>query len=339
MTLPSTNADSRVPRHPPDRPEDAAGPALTAIVVIPDSYAALKRTMAALRRQTAAARMEIALVARDPASAKIDEGDLAGFHGWSVVQNAVSAIAGAYATGIRRARAPLVAFTEDHSFPAPNWAERLIAAHRQPWAAVGPAFRNANPDCLVSWADFYIAYGKWASPAASGLVDFLPGHNSCYKREVLLACGERLQEMLEAETLLHWDLRKRGMELWLEAGTSTEHMNFGRWRSWLPAQFHAGRVFASQRGAGWSAGRRALFAIASPLIPFVRLARVRRFMRRAAMGRVFRLRVLLVAWVGLLADGAGQMLGYALGAGNSRSRFAAYEFHRVRHVRPGPAVG
>jgi hypothetical protein len=53
------------------------------------------------------------------------------------------------------------------------------------------------------------------------------------------------------------------------------------------------------------------------------------------MGRGFRWRVLLAAWAGLLADGAGQMLGYALGPGDSRSRFAAYEFHRVRHVRPG----
>lgn len=314
---------------------DIDAPALAAIVVIPGSYADVKRTMAALKRQTAAARMEVVLVARAPEAAGIEGDDLAGFHSWSVARDAVASIAGGYAAGVHRARAPLVALTEDHSFPAPDWAERLIAAHRGPWAAVGPAMRNANPDCLVSWADFYIAYGKWAGPAASGVVDFLPGHNSCYKRGALLAFGGRLEELLEAETVLHWDLRKRGMELWLEAGASTAHMNFGLWRSWLPVQFHAGRVFASQRASGWSAGRRALFTIASPLIPFVRLARVGRGLRRAAMGRMFRVRVLLVAWVGLLADGAGQMLGYALGAGGARARFAAYEFHRVRHVRPG----
>ncbi|MBI5396308.1 MAG: Gfo/Idh/MocA family oxidoreductase [Verrucomicrobia bacterium] len=317
----------------------AAGPALAAIVVIPDAYAAVKRTVAALKRQTAAAHLELVFVARAPESAGIDEAELAGFHGWSIVENAVSSIADAYAAGIRRARAPLVALTEDHSFPAPNWAERLIAAHRQPWAAVGPAFRNANPDSLVSWADFYIAYGKWAEPAAGGVADFLPGHNSCYKREVLLACGDRLEELLDAETVLHWDLKRRGLELWLEAGTYTEHMNFGLWRSWLPAQFYAGRVFAAQRASGWPVGRRALFAAASPLIPFVRLARVRRFIRRAAFARAFRLRVLGVAWIGLLLDGVGQMLGYASGAGDARSRFAAYEFHRLRHVKPGPSAG
>jgi hypothetical protein len=42
------------------------------------------------------------------------------------------------------ARAPIVALAEDHAFPAPGWAEALIAAHRDPWAAIGAVIRHPN---------------------------------------------------------------------------------------------------------------------------------------------------------------------------------------------------
>jgi hypothetical protein len=38
----------------------------------------------------------------------------------------------------------VVAFAEDHCYPDQHRAEALIAAHRGPWAADGPAMRNAN---------------------------------------------------------------------------------------------------------------------------------------------------------------------------------------------------
>ena len=46
-------------------------------------------------------------------------------------------------------------------------------------------------------------------------VDYLPGHNSSYKRDVLLGYGDRLESMMESETVLHWDLRAKGHRLYL----------------------------------------------------------------------------------------------------------------------------
>lgn len=61
----------------------------------------------------------------------------------------------ARAAGIRQANAPVVAFVEDHSYPDPDWAERLIEAHRKLWAAVGPVMMvNANPATMISWPIF-----------------------------------------------------------------------------------------------------------------------------------------------------------------------------------------
>ena len=33
----------------------------------------------------------------------------------------------------------------------------LIAAHRQPWAVVGPAIRNTNPVSVVSWVGLAVS--------------------------------------------------------------------------------------------------------------------------------------------------------------------------------------
>ena len=93
---------------------------------------------------------------------------------------------------MREASAPIVVFTEDHCFPEPEWAAALLARHAEPWAAVGPVLRNANPETTVSWADLLIAYGPWLAPGVAGPKDHLPGHNSSYKTSVLREYGDRL---------------------------------------------------------------------------------------------------------------------------------------------------
>jgi len=52
-------------------------------------------------------------------------------------------------------------------------------------------------------------------PAPAGFVDYLPGHNTSYKRELLLGYGADLDSMMEGETSLHWDLRSKGHKLYL----------------------------------------------------------------------------------------------------------------------------
>lgn len=324
-------------------------PALSAIVVIPDSYETVRQTMSYLRAQTRADAMEIVFVL--PRGVQLDERELDGFHSWQcVLIERVVSIGRSYAAGVRAARAPIVALTEDHSFPAPNWAEALIKAHREPHAAVGPALKNGNPYSMLSWADFYIAYGKWALPIASGTIDYLPGHNSSYKRDVLLAYSDQLEAMLDAETVLHWDLQARGQTLYLEAGTYTAHLNFAQWRAWLPIKFYAGQQFGARRARvtpqharpddsqgsvttrQWSLGRRLMYFAGSPLIPFVRLYRVMRDARRTSHSPGFWLRFVPVTFIGLAADAVGQMLGYAFGAGNSFEKGGVFEFHRVRYL-------
>src|SRR5262249_54038198 len=145
---------------------------------------------------------------------------------------------------------------------------------REPWAAVGPVMSNANPSTSVSWADMYIGYGPWLYPDAGGARSHLPGHNSSYKRDLLLTYGDRLGEMMEAESVMQWDLRARGHELYLDPAARTFHTNFGLLRSWVAVQLLGGRVFGAARARGWPIWKRILFVAASPLIPLVRARRI-----------------------------------------------------------------
>jgi hypothetical protein len=326
--------------HDPDQhPRGAATPELSFVVITPDSFETIRRTLRCIVRQNVRDRIEVIIVAPETARIDVDEDLVAPLAGVQVIRLATLTPTGpARAAAIRAARAPVVAFGEEHSYPAPGWAEALLEAHRGDYAAVGPAMRNANPDTIVSWADILIAYGPWLAPVSEGEREYLPGHNSSYKRAVLLEYGDALDELMEAETVLMWDLRRRGHRLLLKSSAQTAHVNFGRWRSWIAVMFLNGRAFADTRASRWSLARRLAYFAASPLIPFVRLARALQHVRRLGRGWRFVLRVVPVACVGLVFDALGQMMGYAVGAGVAHQKLATYEWHRLKHTPRGAAM-
>ena len=310
-----------------------AEPELSVVLATPDSHESLRLTLRYLRAQTRRDSIEVLIVGPSDEAVRVPDRDLEGFWGnQRIALGPITSIAVANAAGIRRARARLVALAEDHCFPESGWAAALIEAHRRPCAVVGPAIRNANPATIVSWCDFVVGYGPWMDPVAGGPAPFLPGHNSCYKKSVLMEYGPRLEEVLEAETVLHIELARHGHQLRVEPRVRAAHTNFALASSWLPIMYYQGRVFGASRARGWRVGRRLAYGAAAPLIPLVRLMRcvseVRR--RRGAMPPLRRLLPLLV--VGLVFDAAGQFMGYLGGAGEAVTRVAQYEFHRFRHV-------
>ncbi len=316
-----------------------AAPELSVVIVAPDGWAAIRETIKHLREQSVRDRIEIVVAA--PAADRLgpDASELAGFCGVKTIEvGPIGSTAKARAMAIREASAPIVAFAEDHSYPEPKWAEMLIRAHQEPWAAVGPVMCNANPGSAISWADFVMGYGPWMDPAPCGSLGDLPGHNSSYKRALLLVYGARLESMLEADTILHWDLLGKGHKLYLESGARTHHTNFERPFAWLSAAFYSGRLFASARARLWP-DRRPFYVAAAPLIPLIRLWRGVAEFRRPGRPRGVLPRILLFLAAGLVADGLGQIMGYALGPGNAKQKLIKFEHDRQRYVRARSARG
>ena len=312
---------------------DSNNPEMSVIIVTPDRYNTIRKTIKHLRAQTVRDKLEIVIVAPSVEELKIDEPELREFSQFRVIEvGKVNSAARAKVRGILEANAPIVDFAEDHSFPDQNWAEALIEAHNKPWAVVGPVIRNANPDTILSWAELFIAYAPWLDPSPAGMADHLPGHNSSYKREILLNYGPELEEMLEPESVLHWDLKKKGYRLWLEPKAKTNHLNMELIIPAIEAQYYSGRLFAAVRARNLLLPKRICLVGAAPLIPLVRLIRIVHQVNRSRINPAL-VKTLPFLTLALLVSAFGEMIGYTMGAGNAKDKLTIFEFHRVRYLR------
>ena len=205
-----------------------------------------------------------------------------------------------------------------------------------------PPCENANPDTIVSWA--YILIGLRSvgfAPVERAERDYLPGHNSSYKRAVLLEYGDALETLMESRNGPHVGPESaKGYRLLLEPAAVAAHTNFGLLvsRGWQ-VMFHGGRAFSLHAGAKRVVARAAprLRGSVAAHSHSCGLARTLGTVRRLGRGPAFAARVVPTLWVGRRFDAVGQMVGYALGAGTSHEKLAAFEWHRLKHTPRGEA--
>lgn len=306
-------------------------PELTAAVVVGDLRERAQSTIDAVGAQTAAARIELVVVDSGPEDAP----DLATPRGLPATYVRVPH-GGDYAAGraeaARRASTPVVAYVEDHAVPDPAWAEAVIEAHEGPWAVVGYAFTNANPESYGSRVSHMADYGPWAHPGPHGPLRLLPGNNVSYKRDALLAFGDRLEGLLVVDFNVQDELRAQGRGTYSESRALVAHENFERVADLCGANFAYCRLMAMNRALGWSRARRLAYAAAVPVaVPVMKLARLLRSLRgrRALWGGA------VVTLPGVIAtfvwSSAGEALGYLGGdLGRAEREFAHWELDRRR---------
>jgi hypothetical protein len=253
-----------------------SAPAISVILLTPDRYETVRRTIRHLRAQTIRRRLELLLVAPSARNLGLDEAAVQEFQQFRVIEvGEIKRPAAAKAQAVQQASAPIVAFAEVHCSPEPRWAAALLLAHEQGWAAVGPVMRNANPGTAVSWAGLVLNYGCCLRASASPSATSLPWHNISYRRDPLLEYGDDLASRLIAEGLLLDELRAKGHKLCFEPAAETNHVNISLLSSWVRHTFWGGRLFAALRAEKkqWSWWRRLLYIGGSPLIPLLRLWR------------------------------------------------------------------
>jgi hypothetical protein len=307
-----------------------ADPRLSVVLVAFCDSPNLRMALDHQRMQTIARQMELILVTSSKAQLKMVQGELEGFCGCSFIEMGhIEDEGSAKAAGVKAARAQLVAFTEDHSFPESGCAEALVRAHsRGDFAAVGPVMDNANPRSAVSWGCFLVFYSQWM--AARKNCAHLPSNHSCYQREILLGYGDRLAHLLQAESVLHWDLVSRGYRLRQEPAAKVYHLNFSKIRPLLLEHFLASRVFAAGRARSWGTAKRTLYALGSPLLPIVRLKRIIEDAKRIRLDTGILAHAFVPLMLNLCAGSAGEMLGYSCGQGEANKRL--FQFEQNRHL-------
>lgn len=289
------------------------------IFVTPDRYGIVQRTVRSLQTQTIRSELEIILVAPSAADLHLDQTDLQDFHSYQVVEVGFDRSAGdTRVAGLKQAKAPIVAYLEDHAFPADAcWAATLLESHQQTWGAVAPTLRNGNPESLISWASFSLSFGTWQHPQSPTSYTHLPWRNCSYRRSVLLEFGDELSELFIAESNLHHALINNGYRLYLDPRSQLDHLNFTTLGPMLEEQFTAGRVFAGARARNWSLQRRIIYLGGGVLLPLAKLLSLAPGLRNNLRERQLMPKILPALTLGLLAGCLGEWFGYLLGLGKS----------------------
>jgi hypothetical protein len=303
---------------------------------VTDTYATVRDVVRCLRRQTVRDRLELVIVT-DRAAQIVPTDDLSAFAAVEIVEVGAAELAAVHPArlaGILAAHAAIVVFGETHSFPEPDYGAALLAAFRDgTWAAVGPGMLNANPQSAISWSGLLLDYGAWLAGGVAEPRPHVAGHNGAYRREILLAYGDELTELMRADTVLTDRMRTDGHRFFFQSAARTRHLNVSRPGPWLVERFAGGREFAAARVKDAPLARRMLFVAGSPLIPAIRLVRIVRQLARIEASRRPGAAVLPALLVALAVSAAGELCGYAFGSSaRGARRLAEIEIHRSRCV-------
>ena len=218
------------------------------------------------------------------------------------------------AAGLAAAQAPIVALTEDHARPDPDWCANVVAAHRRwPHAAIGGVIENAC-DRPLNWAAYFCDFGRYQGGLREGPARYVSDVNVSYKATALARVESSWTDSYH-ETAVHGALRAAGESLWLSP-TLVVRQDRGPLRlgALLRERYAWGRLYAGKRVAEISRLRRGLLLVLAAGLPILLLARkaatvVARRRHRGAFVRVLPILVLLLA---------GELVGYATGRPTSR---------------------
>ena len=308
---------------------------ISVAVITTDDYESVAQLMRYLEVQTVCELIELVIICPFEDKLDLDVQQLARFESFKIVEiGPFETLHEPRAAAVRHASADIIAYTEDHCFPEPGWAEALIKAHEGPWAAVGPIIGLANPKLHIAWVSYFMQYGAWVdtSQAVGGVSTDIAGHNSSYKRDILLAYGDDLDRIMVFESVLHEDLHQRGHTLYVEPTARAYHVFITLMKPFCFEHYLIGRLLASTRTKRWSFGRRLIYFFGSPLIPFVRFYRIISMIRKHGWQQDLLPGILPSFLMGLVSSAAGEMIGYAFGVGRSAEHSVDLDMNRWRYI-------
>ena len=306
--------------------------ALSVVLATVDRYQRVQRTVAHLEAQTIRSQLEVVLVAPSIESLQLKEDPGGDFYDFKILEvGEIRSLSKVKVQAIEACSADLVVFAEDHSWPEPCWAEAIVEAHQAGYAVVGPRILNANPDSVLSCANYFACFGSWCEASPAGEVSQTPWHNTSYRREHLLQLGSELPKLLEVEVLLQDRLRQQGFHLFLLEKACTYHLNISRLGSWIRQAFWAGKLFAGTRWREkhWGPMRRLIYIFGAPLIPLVRLQRLLPILRQRQAPDPSSLKLYSTLMLSFAIHAVGEACGYAFGVGSASQRYLEFEARRL----------
>ena len=177
------------------------------------------------------------------------------------------------ALAVQQASGDIVAITEDHCIPAPDWPDQVLVEHEIPHAAIGGTVEKTVPDTLLNWSLYLADYVRYANPALAGMVDQITDCNATYKRVALRQIADVwYKEFHEPE--VNAALRGIGETLWFAPAVVVHQQRDLSLSEAVRDRFAFGRLFGARRAVGGTARRRLFYAALSPFLPLLLTARI-----------------------------------------------------------------
>lgn len=224
-----------------------------------------------------------------------------------------------FALGLAEARGEIVATTEDHCAVRPGWCSAILHAHREhpAAAAIGGAIENGSTGSLLDWASYFITQGPHMAPLGRRAVSTTTNEaDLSFKRWALpgpaAADGPGFMAVLYTR-----QLAQDGAELRVDDRLVVDHFQSIGVAETSAIHFHNGRSISGFRRLRGMTSADWLRLGVGLLLPCWRTARC--FRSGWAKGRLRPTLAASLPWALWLeyCQGVGNVIGYALGPGNS----------------------
>ena len=229
------------------------------------------------------------------------------------------------ALGVANAQGTIIALTEDHCIPNPDWCERILQAHIRSYGAVGGAVEKAPPDTALNWALYLSDYARYMNSRSAGYSSELTDCNVSYKRSALDAIAG-VWSLEFHEPAVHGALLAKGQSLWFSPDIIVYQRRSARFREAIRERYIFGRLFGSGRADAVTMPRRFFYGTISILLPALLVGRVARhvFRRQRHVGIFLRSLPALIVLNSVWA--CGEFVGYLTGRADTsltpQARFA-----------------
>lgn len=293
-------------------------PDISVVVPSVNGFGDLEGCLQALERQRADVDIEVIVVDRlgEPVRKAVRER----FPNVRVIEVEPSAtIPEMRDVGFREASAPAVGVLEDHVLVRDGWAREMLSSLASGAQVVGGPVENAATDTLMDWASFLCEYSHCVPPLPSGNVDWLPGNNVVYSREILGRYGDVIAEH-KWENRLHDAIRDGGTPLVCRPDIVVDHKKHFSFAEYMSQRYLYSRSYAGARVKGAPLPKRLVYAAASLVLPPVLFYRTVTRIRAKGRHQEHLAPSLPYVAVFVLAWAWGEFVGYVAGAGDSLSR-------------------
>lgn len=185
------------------------------------------------------------------------------------------------------ARAPWVALLSGHVVPGARWFDALWSLQPdREVAGIGGWFSQPADAAALDWAIYLLRYAAFSCPTDDPHANHIAADNAAYRRSAVLACTDLVARGFW-EVEYHARFLAQGLRLVLDPDLEVVHVNRYTARQFAGQRREHGRAFGRDRALRVGRARALLFALASPAVPALLLAKVlARAQRRHLLGHV-----------------------------------------------------